>query len=275
MKSIYSYLDYRTFLTDFLADEKKKRSYLSYRYIGQKLNLDASNIAKVLQKKRHLSTKGIHAFATFCNLSRREERYFQTLVQHNKERSPEKKRELEEVLLNIKFLSPQKLQNEQYEYYHKWYNSAILALLYYFDFRSDYKKLGEMLDPQISETEAKESIATLEKLHLIKKNSNGVYIHTHELLSTGDEWCSIAIRSFQRETLRLALRSFETHHKNIRDISTATITISNDDLKELRKATQEYRNRVLQIIDESDNPEHVYQLNIQLFPLTQGVTPCK
>lgn len=275
MKSIYSYLDYRAFLTDYIKEKRESQGCHSFRYISNKVGIDASNIAKVLQGKRHLSKNGVISFAKFCNLNNRETKYFETLVQLDKEKKPECRNRIEEELLNIKYLSPQKVQNNQYEYYQKWHNTAILALLYYFDFQGDFKELGEMLDPQISETEAKESIQTLERLHLIKKDTNGIYTHTHELLSTGDEWCSIAIRSFQRETLRLALRSFETHNKNIRDISTATITISTENLQELRKATQEYRNRVLQIIDESDNPEHVYQLNIQLFPLTQGVSPCK
>lgn len=275
MKSIYSYLDYRTFLMDYIQEKRASQECHSYRYISNKVGIDASNIAKILQGKRHLSKKGVTAFAKFCNLNNRETKYFETLVKLDREKKPEERNKLEEELLNIKYLSPQKVHNNQYEYYQKWYNTAILALLYYFDFQNNYKELGEMLDPQISESEARGSIQTLERLNLIKKNKAGSYVHTHELLSTGDEWSSIAIRSFQRETLRLALRSFEKHNKNIRDISTATITISSENLKELRKATQEYRNRVLQIIDESDNPEHVYQLNIQLFPLTQGARPCK
>lgn len=274
-KSIYSYLDYRKFLQEFLEERRKENAYFSYRSIGKKLGIDPSNIAKVIQLKRHISNNNIEAFAKFCKLNSREQKYFKTLVAYNKEKSTDEKIKLEEQLLDIKYLSPKKLDYSQYEYYQKWYHSAILALLYYYEFSGNYRELGAMLEPPISAEETKESIKLLENLHLIKKNVEGKYQHTHELLSTGDEWSSIAIRNFQRETLKLALRSFDTHPKNIRDISTATITVAKEDLPKLRQATEEYRNRILQIIEESVTPTHVYQLNVQLFPLTQGAAPCK
>jgi uncharacterized protein (TIGR02147 family) len=48
-----------------------------------------------------------------------------------------------------------------------------------------------------------------------------------------------------------------------------TIAVSRDDFDEIRKMTGEYRRTVLQIASASDKADRVYQLNIQLFPLSE------
>jgi uncharacterized protein (TIGR02147 family) len=268
MAELFEYLDYREFLRDYFEEKRRSTSFFSYRYIGRKIDLDPSNIVKIILGKRHLSKKGIKKLITFLKLSGRRADYFETLVQFNKSKDEKKGKELFERLLTIKNVLTTKVSSNRYQFYKKWYYTAVAALLYYYDFRGDYKTLAEQLDPPISVKQAKESIKLLEDLDFIRKDDTGKYVLTNTMITTGKEWRSIAIKSFQEETLKLALNSLHNHPKIKRDISTLSITVSKDDLEQIKDITREYRESILKIVDESENPDRVYQLNIQLFPLT-------
>ncbi len=270
MPTLYNYLDYRLFLKDFYEENKKRSSFFSYRYIGTKVGIDAGNIVKILQGKRHLSKKLVENFIQFCKFTPKEAEYFKTLVNFNRAKTEKENKQLFEKLISLKDVNPIKVRADQYEFYQKWYYTAIAGLLYYYDFRGDYKALANKLTPAVTVKQAKEGIKLLERLQFISKNEDGRYVLTKNFVSTGEEWHSMAIQSYQEETIKLALDSLENHTKDIRDISTVSITVSREDLKEIKELTREYRKSVLRVIDESDIPkDSVYQLNIQLFPLTQ------
>ncbi len=268
MTELYNYLDYREFLRDYFEEKRKSTSFFSYRYIGKRIDLDPSNIVKIILEKRHLSKTGIKKLINFLKLSGRKADYFETLVKFNKSKNEKKSKELFEQLLSIKNVFTTKVSSNRYKFYKKWYYTAVAALLYYYDFMGDYKTLAQQLDPVISVKQAKESIKLLEELNFIKKDDSGKYKLTNNMITTGREWRSIAIKSFQEETLKLALNSLHNHPKTKRDISTLSMTVSEDDLEQIKEITREYRESVLKIVDENENPDRVYQLNIQLFPLT-------
>lgn len=268
MADLFTYLDYREFLRDYFEEKRRSTSFFSYRYIGRKIGLDPSNIVKIILGKRHLSKSGIKKVTSFLKLTGRKIAYFETLVAFNKSKSEKESKKLFEELLSIKNVLTTKINSNRYQFYKKWYYTAVAALLYYYDFKGDYKALAEQLDPPISVKQAKESIKLLEDLNFIQKDETGKYSLTNTMITTGKEWRSIAIKSFQEETLRLALNSLHNHPKIKRDISTLSITVSQDDLEQIKEITREYRESVLKIVDESKNPDRVYQLNIQLFPLT-------
>ncbi len=269
MKSLYDYIDYREFLRDYIEEQKKVKSYFSYRFIGNKLKIDPSNIAKAVQGKRHLSANAVDEFSKFIGFNRREARYFRAVVLYAKEVRSEEKDDLWKKLNKIRFVTPHKIVSPQYEYYQKWYHSAMLALLYFYDFKDDYERLAQKLEPSISEAEARYSIKLLEELQLITKDGDGIYHHKENLITTGDDWDAVSIGKFQHDTLELAQRSLQNHKTDDRDISTVTVTASKTDIDLIREATNRYRKEVLRIVEESQDSEAVYQLNIQLFPLTK------
>ena len=80
MPTLYNYLDYRLFIKDFYEENKRKSSFFSYRYLGNKIGIDAGNIVKILQGKRHLSKNMVEKFVHFCKFTSKEAVYFRTRV---------------------------------------------------------------------------------------------------------------------------------------------------------------------------------------------------
>lgn len=271
MDSIFTYLDYREFLRDYYESRKAEKSFFSYRLFGRLVDMDASLLAKVLIKERHIATDRIPHFVQSCALADREAEYFENLVHFGKSKSDSQGRVYFEKLLSLQTTHSRKLEAAQYSYYTKWYYSAIRSLLEFYEFRHDYAALGNQLTPPISAKEAKEAVKLLESLKLIHKDETDRYHMSDKALTTGRLWHSLAVRAFQEETLRMAGESFERHDASKRDFSTITLNIAPEDLSELRERLSEFRSSIIQLVNGKSRPSVVYQMNFQLFPLSTEV----
>lgn len=267
--NIYEYFDYRKYLKDYYEFRKKDHPFFSYRYIARRVNLDPGYLVKVLQGKYNIAQRTIEKFIILCKLDGKEAEYFETMVHFAKAKSEKQIKLYFEKLLAFKKVKFKRIEPYQYEFYQKWYYSAMRSLLDFYKFTGDYRALASQLSPPITVKEAKNAVKLLEKLAIIKKNKDGGYSLTNTIITTGDAWRSIAIRQFQKDTIQLAKESLERHQKDIRDISTVTMAIALDDLEDVRDLAQEFRASVLKLAEESQKPNSVYQLNIQLIPLTE------
>jgi uncharacterized protein (TIGR02147 family) len=262
-------MEYRDFLKDYYEEKKQNNPYFSLRYMGGKVAIDASHLVKIFQKLRHIGNKSIETIISFCGLTDNDAEYFASLVRFNKSKSDRDTKNFYERLLSLKGIRSFSLEKGQYEYYTKWYYSAILTLLDFYKFRGDYKALAATLSPPISVREAKKAVVLLEKLGLIVKNPQGSYNLTNKIVTTGEHCTSIAVKTYQEETMRLAAESLYRHPREKRNISTVTITIAESDLDEINEIVKGFRATLLKFAHDKQNPDKVYQLNVQLFPLTQ------
>lgn len=125
------------------------------------------------------------------------------------------------------------------------------------------------LNPPISEAKAKDAIDLLIRLGLVKKNENGYYEQTEQFVTTGESWNSIAIENFQRESLRLAADSISNVPKSHRETSTVTVSVSRKCFVEMKERLREIRKELLEMARMDSNPDGVFQINFQIFPLTR------
>lgn len=266
--SIFEYFDYREYLKDHYELNKRRHSYFSYRYIAIKTGLDASFYVKVLQKQMHLSIKSLPGIVTFLGLNKKEGEYFTLLVKFNRTKLMGDTRLYFDKLLELRELHTCTLESEKYEYFSKWYYVAIRELLNYYEFTGDYKSLGAKLNPPISESKAKKGIELLERLGLVRINGKGSYELTDQFVTTGDSWSSLAIENFQKEMLYLAQTSMSRLSKKDRETSTVTISMSIKSLNTMKQRLREFRKELLEIAKMDEQPDGVFQINFQVFPLT-------
>jgi uncharacterized protein (TIGR02147 family) len=268
MKPVTDYLEYRDFLRDFYNAKKNDNPFFSYRYIAQKLSIDASHVVKILQKQRHIGSKLTENVINLCQLKGKEAEYFSVLVHFNKAKTDRECKRCYEQLLALKGVKAFTLQKNQYEFFQKWYYSAILTLFDFYQFRNDYKALAAKLSPPITESQAIKAVILLRKLKMIRKKKDGTFELTKNLITTGERWRSIAITSFQEGILRLGLESFDRHAREERNISTHTLTLAKDDLGEADEILKGCRAALLKLANNQKKPERVYQLCFQLFPVS-------
>lgn len=268
MQRIEDYLDYRDLLSDFYKEKKAQNPFYSYQVFATQVGVDTSNLAKIIMKKRHIATKSVPVVAKYCGMTGRNAEYFELLVHFGKAKTDQQSRVYFEKLLSLKETPSNTLFEKQYEYYTKWYYSALRALIEYYDFRGDYTALGNQLNPPIGVREAKKGIQLLESLGLIKKDDIGRYRQTEKAITTGRQWTSAAINAFQEETIGLVREALSRHPRDSRDISTITMAVNSEQFGEIKERIREFRSSLIKYINEDNSPDRVYHMNIQLVPLT-------
>ncbi len=85
--------------------------------------------------------------------------YFASFVHFNKAKTDRECKQHYERLLALKGINTYTLEKNQYEFFQKWYYSAILTLLDFYPFRHDYKALAAKLSPPITESQARKAVS--------------------------------------------------------------------------------------------------------------------
>ncbi len=268
MESVYEYLDYREYLKDYYNFNKKENYYFSYRYFGNKIGVDASFLVKVIQKNMHISNKTIPELTKFLKFNVQESEYFELLVFYSKAKVHSDIKLYFEKLMSFRSPFVQTLISDQYEFFNDWYNIALYELLTFQSFKGDYKELAQKLIPPRSPGEVKKAINLLLKLKLIQEQSDGSLKVVNKLISTGEDWESIAVRNFQKKMIKLSSEAIDRFSKGYRDVSTLTLSLSKKQLETMKERIYSMRKELLELAEIESDAQEVYQVNFQIFPLT-------
>jgi uncharacterized protein (TIGR02147 family) len=269
VQNIYSYFDYHKYLNDFYTEKKSSLSYLSYRYVSQKVGIDHGLVVKIFQGKRHISSKSIPAFTSLLGLSRRQSEYFELLVLYGKAKTDSSIKLYFEKLLSFSGVEEHKVEADKYEFYQKWYYTAVREILHLYPFRNDYIWLANMVIPAITPAEAKKAVRLLERLSFIKRNDAGFFELTSRFITTGPQWRSIAVRSFQKEVMTLAMQAIDTVPREERDISTVTLTLDDAGFAQACGRITALQKELVEISAACKNVNRAYQVNLQVFPISK------
>ncbi|WP_290743476.1 TIGR02147 family protein [Fibrobacter sp. UBA4309] len=267
MEPIYEYTDYREWLRDAFDDFKKRKSVISWRYMAMKLGADPGNLLRVSQGKIHLTLSLVGPMAEFFELNEKETAYWTELVYFGRAKTDAEALNHYEKMQMLKGIPLKRLAKKELEFYRHWYCNAIRSIIGICKFKDDYEGLAESCTPPISVEEAKSAVKLLYDLNMISRDREGFWKVNDTFVSTGGNWRSEAVRTFQKETVRLAGESLERHAPPLRDISTVTMTFNMDDIALIREKIKEFRSELLRMSQEGSGDDTVFQLNVQLFPI--------
>lgn len=274
-QSVFEYLDFREFLSDYYTFRKAQDSSFSYRSFSASLGIKAPNFLQwIIDGKRDLSLKNIKPISTILNLDDNEADYFDTLVRFGQAKTVADKDLLFNLLLEKrKPFVVSTLDEYQYEHFNNWYNEVIRVLLNMVDFNPNekyaFRRLAAMLRPKISETQARSAIKKMLLLGLVKKDNSGFIRQTDRIISTGDEVKSFFIKRFHGEMIDLAKDSMNSFSSDERDISAITMNVSDKCFELIKKEIQQTRKRILELVEIDEQSNNLYQLNMQLFPVAR------
>ncbi len=268
MEDLYDFLDYRDYLKSRFDAVKDQNAWCSYRSIALKLGIDPGQLVKILQKKRHISERLTSTFIDYLKLEEQEAEYFICLIHFNKAKNQYESRLYLDKLMKIKEFDLKKVKLDQDVFYRKWYFSVIRILFAFYHFDGNYEKLGNLLSPPISAKEAQKAVNTLLDLGFIKKEGKNDMKPTERFISGGGNWRMLAVRHFQQQTIELSQNSLYNDPPEFRDISSLTISVKKSELQDFKDMITDFRSALLKKVRDSDQePDSVYQLNIQLIPV--------
>jgi uncharacterized protein (TIGR02147 family) len=273
MERIFTYIDYRKFLSDYYDDKKKTTRYFSHRYFATRAGFKSPIfLRQIINGERNLTRPMIEKFAVALGLNKKETVFFSNLVLFNQAKTALEKQQHYTVLNSmIDSVSTHKLDSDAIRYYKKWYTSAIRELICLRDFHDNFRLLAQTLKPPITAREAQHSVELLLRLGLIVKTENGAYQQTNRAITSGDDEISLVRRAFNRNMAMLAGEALESFPVDQRDISGITIGISRPCYEVLAAELAAFKERVVSIVDRDTDSSRVYQFNFQLFPLSDDL----
>jgi uncharacterized protein (TIGR02147 family) len=271
MNPVFSYIDYRSFLKDHYEEMKKNSRFFSYRYFSKKAGINSPNFLKqIIESKRNLTALTIEKFITALKLNEKEAKFFRHLVLFNQAKSAQEKQEHYAIMLSMMhFVKEQRLTALQHEYYNYWFVSVVREMVNLHDFKSDYKKLAAAVMPAISIREARFAIKLLKRLGLIEQLPDGVFRQVEAAIISDSSVGRMAVRSFNREMLRKAEIALDQTPIEERQIYGVTIGISKACYDVLAAEMAAFRDRVVAIANSDTASNRVYQMHLQLFPLSR------
>jgi len=275
--NIFDYTDYRKYLLDFYTDQKRSKKAFSYRFFARKAGINSVGLYKdVVEGRQNLGRALIFKFSTAMGHSKKEGEYFENMVYLNEAHTVEERKLFFERMMASQTTRAKIIETAKYEYYLKWYYSAVRALLAlksYRDDPEDFRKIAKALNPEITPSQAKKALRILEKLGFIQKDEFGVYSLIDQVISTGSlkqdkNIATLHVVNFQKEMMKLAQGAFDRFSSDKLNMSTLTIGISENTLGQIKEELATVRNKIAGLAENDVNADKVFQLNIQLFPMS-------
>jgi uncharacterized protein (TIGR02147 family) len=275
LPSVYEYTDYRAFLRDHFAASKKQKPFYSHRYFARHAGFASSNFIKlVMGGQRNVGPAAVEGLVGALKLGGDEASFFRDLVTLDQaETLAERNRAFDRVAANRRFRAARRLEGPFFRYLTHWYYPAVRELAARPDFRADPKWIASRIQPTITASAAKAALATLEQLGLLVAGPGGKLVRGEPSLTTGHEVRSVVVPAYHRQMIERAGHAVDNVPPDQRDVSALTVCISESRLPELKARIRRFREEMMDLCDREAEPERVYQLNIQLFPLSQPFEP--
>lgn len=271
--NIFLYEDYRGFLRDLYQHLKATQRGFSHRFFSKKAGFTSPNMLQlVIDGKRNVTPKTVGKFIRGLKLNQQEAEFFASLVGFNQASTPdEKSKAFQGMTKSRKFREIHELSKEVFRFYTQWFHIVIREMIDLEDFKADPEWIAQNLLPSISKDQAEKALKLLLKLNLIKKEDSRLE-RTDPIIATAPEVKSLAVVNYHQSMMTLAAQSLSSVPGEERDITSATVGLRQEDLPRIKKKIEEFRKSLLAEAEAgSQKPDRIYQLNIQLFPVTQKV----
>lgn len=262
-------LDYRTWLKSLYDERKAQDAFFSWRYLAGRLGVDASYLVRVAQGNRHLSEEALENLAAFAGLRGRDLEIFRALAAFNRSRGEREQQECWKHLQELRSPGTTPLPDDHVDFFRRWFPVVVRTLGGLTGFVDDPRWIADRLDPPVDEDEAAQALELVKRLGLLRQDAEGRWAPAEPFVSSPPGMDPAVMRAFQKRMIGLAGESLDRHPPDLRDITTLTLALDIEDLPEAKERLRTLRESMLRLSAESPSPRQVYQLNLQLFPLTR------
>jgi uncharacterized protein (TIGR02147 family) len=274
MVNIFNYVDFHQYLKEWFEEKKIANPNYSYQVFSQKAGISNRGfVYNIIKGQKHLSPQNCAKFSRAMQHKSYETEYFLAIVAFCQSKTLEERNQQYAKFSHLKnknkgFTPSQILRNDQYEYYSKWYYSAVRSLIDMYEFREDYRWLARMVKPHISVPQARQSIRLLERLNLISRDADGRYHICDKGITSGIDISRLAISNFHIDCTRLAEVAIRDLPREERNVTGLTLGISRASYELICARVSEVQDEIIQIAHNDLDADRVFQFNFHLFPLS-------
>lgn len=276
-----AYTDFRLYLHDYFEFKKNTESTVlrpyTYSVFSASADIKSPNYLKlVIEGQRNLSEQMVLKFAKAMKFNKLQTEEFGLLVEYGQETDPQKRAQALRRLADYRFKHQVKngvVTSKTHELLPNW----LTWLLYHLTDQAgvDFKpeKIRELIRTQTNIEEIRRSIHRLLEAGLLTRNVDDGTIHKgKDLIDDHKDVPPAVIKKLQTELMYLGMESLFLDSPTDREFGALTVSLTEEEfnrfkfeLRQLRKKWQ----KDIAVNRAGAKGQRVYQLNVQLFPITE------
>lgn len=276
-----TYTDYRQYLKDMYdyrrAIEGSTLRPYSYSHFSAAADIKSPNYLKlIIEGRRNLSEDMMVRFARALRLSKSELEEFKALVRYGQAVDPMERnkflRELSELRAK-RDLQDGLIDQASWEKVPSWIGWVLYAMADQQNVQFNPADLHKLFRAKASVEEIRHSLAKLIEAGKFKKSpETGAIEKGNATGEAGQEIPVNLIRKLQAELIYLGIESLFRDSPKDREFGSVTLAMTPDEFEHVKFELRQLRKRINKDIGVkrlSTKGDRVYQLNIQLFPVTE------
>lgn len=268
---ITDYLSYRDYLRTLYEHLKASEAHYSYQQFAADLGFSYSNVLwLVIAGKRRLSHLAVARIGDSLHFTRSQQRYLELLIKHNNTRDAAQRDRCLVAMLQIKAQSTMDPDlKENLAYFSEWYHPVIRELTAMDEFSSDPKWIADHLHHRILPKQVEKSLRLLEELQLVKYDAHRKrHVSTSAPITPEREVTDHAAIRFHQKMCELAAQSLSDTPEKDREYNTLTVCVSEQEAEEIKAMIYNLCERIAQVERRARHKNRIFQVNLQMFPLS-------
>ena len=273
MLSIYNYRDPVDYISSVLNEYKKNESSFSLKTFSTEIGLNSTApLIDILKRKKPIKDKIAYEIAKRFNIDSSEMVYFNAIVSMA-QNTDKNKNTMYELLNND--LAPNSEQEfssfrtSTLDIFSHWIFMAILSLSELRDFDLTVENIKRKLIEDVDESQIESAIKSLIYHKLLIFDDNGKIQKRYLRNSTKTNVSNKSAHIYYGLVCDLAKKAIKVPLDK-REFCTFSFPIANKDLPIAKEIIRKCRNN-LSKLSEGAECDEVYQANLMLFPLTDGL----
>lgn len=235
------------------SERQKKNPAFSLRAYSRWLGLSPAQVSQIMSGKRSLTVKSLNKISDKLGLSPYEQKKFLFALTPN-QKTIETKSQLKA------------LAEDQFHLISDWYHLAILSLTRVKNAKADPRWISQQLG--ISVQQANEAVSRLVRVGCLQIKPT--FKQIGEPFEVASEVSSAAIRKHHQQNLQLAAQKIEQVSVENRQYQSLSFPMSLKMVPKFKVLIDAFLEDASAMSEKSNKTqEEVFQLNVQLFPVTQ------
>ncbi len=273
--------DFRQYLRDFYEAKRREsagsiRPY-SYATFSAAADIRSPNYLKmIIEGQRNLSPDMVKKFSKALGFNKDDTEEFQLLVNYGQATDPLERNQHLKSLQDYRARRQVKsgeIKAEVFEKVPDWVTWVLYALADQKDARFDYDRLFEILKGKALKDDIRRSLGRLvQSGELVIDSETGDIQKGRELMAGSEDIPVALVRKLQSELIYLALEALFQEDPHDREFGAMTVALTEEEYEQLKFELRQFRKRWFRDISvkrKLAKGDRVFQMNIQLFPLTK------
>lgn len=283
MPALSEYMDFRKYLSDFYEfkrelTKKDLRPY-SYAMFSAAADIKSPNYLKmIIEGRRNLSEEMILKFSKAMGLLKEQADEFRLLVLFGQASDPAERnfflKELSEFRVQMKLKSGE-IDKKSWDKIPNWITWILYAVIDQDGVEFTPEKLRDLLRGKASESEIEEALKKLVNSgEVLKDETNGRLRKARNLVESPEDIPVALVRKLQSQLMYLGLESLFQDSPTEREFGSLTLSLTKAEFEEMKFKLRQMRKQFHKdnsIKRMTSSGDRVYQLNLQLFPVTNQV----